>query len=424
MASQKKQDIILILGVLNTKVIQAVEALEKKFERPFSIILVTHRKNLKKTPLNPKVLMVIDREMATRGKVEAKLLPYHSRIAAIVCRNENMMPLYGRLVTFFPYLKNPLPHSIQIANDKIQMRKVLAKYAPHTTPRFVIVKDAKSKTVAAAVSAVGFPCVVKPAALIQSQLVSTAYYPEELQKILKQTFKKINSLYRRQKVEQSPKVLVEQLIEGSLYSVDVHINSRGKLYFTPYIEIKTGKDIGRDDFFMYSQLTPSNLDQADLEKADGVVEDAIHAFGLRSCTAHVELYKTSRGFKIVEIGCRVGGYRDELLMDAFGINHNLNDVLIRLGKKPMLKKNKKLYTVFLKFWPTKNGTLKSIKGFKIASKFPFVLRAKKNYQIGDRVGFSKFGHYSICTFNLVGATRAQLLGNIRKVEKTLQIQVQ
>ncbi len=214
-------------------------------------------------------------------------------------------------------------------------------------------------------------------------------------------------------------ILVEQLLVGELYSMDVYVNSLGYCYYTPIIEIKTGKDIGHDDFFMYLQMTPATIDQAEIEIARSVITQGIYALGLRSCTAHAEFYRTKKGFKIVEIAGRVGGYRDELLDDAFGIKHQMNDILIRLGKKPQVRQLRKKYTGFLKFWPTHRGTLVSIKGFKKNSERDFVLRSQQQKKPGDQVGFSKFGYGFICSFNLIADSRSELLSRVRKIEKSL-----
>ena len=148
----------------------------------------------------------------------------------------------------------------------------------------------------------------------------------------------------------------------------------------------------------------------------------MHALGIRSCCAHVEFYKTKKGFvKIVEIGARIGGYRDEMYFDAHGIRHGMNDLLIHLGEKPLLKPTKKKHTVFMKFWPRKKGVLKSIKGIKKIREFPFVVRTMQKKVPGEKVGLSKYGHLYICAFNIIADTRTELLANIRKVEKTLEI---
>jgi len=419
-----KKDLVLFLGKITAKHISGVRDAEKYLNRKLKIVLLTSAKSKISSDVERQLYAVIRTNLTRIDLIEKQLLPYHQRIVAIISKWENMMPLYGRLTVLFPYLKNPTPHSLMLANDKIAMRKAFKKYVPKTAPKFVIVRDAKRATLDLIKKNIKFPCIIKPASLSKSQLVINCYYREELKATLEHAIKKIQVLYRQNKVEHEPKILVEQLMEGSLYSYDVYINSLGKLYFTPVIEIKTGKDIGHDDFFMYLQMTPANLGSREIEEAQGVIRQGIHALGLRSCTAHAEFYKTKAGnFKIVEIASRTGGFREELLFLAYGIRHHMNDLLIRLGKKPVIKPTKKKYIAFMKFWPTKPGKLKAIKGFKKNSERKFVIASHQQKKPGEYVGFSKFGHSYICSFYVSGKDRSELLGNVRKIEKSLSFTI-
>ena len=407
------------MGKITKKHIQGVYDLEKHLKQPFRIALLTTSHEKIEKEILDELDFLFRTNLLRTDLVERQLLPIKNDIAAIVSKSENMMPLYGRLTSLFPYLKNPTPRSLMIATAKVEMRKAFRKYIPKLSPRYMIVADSNKRTLDAIEQYVKFPCVVKPASLAQSQLVINCYDREELKSTLDTVISKIQLLYKQKHVEHEPKILVERLIEGELYSLDVYVNSLGFCYYTPIIEIKTGKDIGHDDFFMYSQITPSGLDPADIEQARSVIMQGIYALGLRSCTAHAEFYRTKKGFKIVEIAARTGGFRDEILDDAYGIKHHMNDILIRLGKKPDLKQRQKRYTAFLKFWPLQKGTLVSIKGFKKNSERSSVLRSKQQKKPGDQVGFSKFGHTYICSFNVIADSRSELLSNIRKIEKSL-----
>jgi hypothetical protein len=421
----KDKNIILVCGKASQKSIDAVRDLSEYLGRKYRYALITSNKQVIERGLEPQIDILIRTQVTSEEKVEEALLDIQDQVAAIVNYFDSTVEIYKKVVPHFPYLKIPTVQSITRANDKLKMRKALNKYAPTTIPRFMLVDDASKETLDAVDKIIKFPCMVKPTRLAKSMLVRNVYYREELEEVLKDTFKKVKKKGKDYNLGVEPQVMVEALIEGTMYSVDVYVNSRGKLYFTPYIEIKTGKDIGHDDFYMYTQMTPSNLEPDDIEKANRVVEDGVHALGLRSITAHVELYRTKKnGFKIVEVGPRLGGYRQELLGDAYSMNHYLNDILIRMGKTPIMKIKPSQHTVFMKFWPPKGGTLKSLTGFKKISEQDFVIRSKQFKKVGDRVGLSKFGNPCICNFHLKGVTRSELLGNIRKVEKAIKIELE
>ncbi len=421
---QGEKNIILYVGKVNVKVFEAVAWLSELDNKQYRLGLITSREEAVDADTKARLDVYIETNTQSEKAIEDALLEIHDEVVAVNCFAEYYMPAYARIVPLFSYLRLPTGRSIRVCNNKIKMRQALKKYVPKATPRFMIVTDATEKTLFEIEKNVKFPCVVKPAALTKSQLVATCYYREELEATLKDTSRKIKALYKQNKNEQTPEVLVEQLIEGQLYSVDVYINSRGKTYWTQFIELTTGKDIGHDDFFMYAQMTPSRLTDEEKATARNVIEDSIHALGIRSSTAHVEFYRTKSGFKIVEIGARIGGYRQELLSYAYGYSHYLNDILIKLGRAPIIKSKTLQHVVFLKFWPTRKGVLKSLKRFKKLSEEEWVLKSTQHKKVGDKVGLSKFGHKHICEFFVSGETRSKLLGHKRKIEKNLLIELE
>jgi biotin carboxylase len=301
------------------------------------------------------------------------------------------------------------------------MRRAFTKYIPKISPKYLVVKNYKKSTINQIINEIGLPCVIKPSNLSRSVLTLLCFFEDELEENLTNAYKKLRSIYKKNNSEREPTLLVEQFMEGHMYSIDAYVNSTGKLYYTPIIEIKTGRDMGADDFFMYTQITPSVLEKGEEIKAQYVVERATYALGLRSTTVHAELMKTQKGWKIIEVGSRPGGYRDELLGNGFGINHTVNDFFIHLGKKPYIPKKTKKHVCFIKFWPKKPGKLLKLKGLKKLKEMPWVIKTRQGKKVGDFAGLSKNGHTFVAGITLTGKTRSELLGNIRKVEKMIEI---
>ncbi len=420
--NNKEKNIILYLGSVSIAMLESVTQLEEHLKQKFRIMLLTSPKRVVNKEVAKKINKIIRCNINDLELIEKALLPYHDQIIITVSKYESSMPLYARIVPLFPYLRNPNARSIIIANDKLEMRKAFKRYAPKITPKFIRVKKYNDAIIKKIIENVGFPCVIKPTNLSKSKLVINCYYKEELEKNLKSVFRKIKSLYKQDFAETEPKIIVEELMEGQMYSIDSYINSFGKIYNTPIIEIKTGKDAGYDDLFMYTQITPSILDKEQEIKAQQVVEKASHAIGLRSCTVHCELMKTTHGWKVIELAPRTGGFREELLYNSFGIKHNFNDLLIHLGKTPILTKTKHKQTVFMKFWPYKAGKLKAIKGLKKAKELKSLVKFRQGKKIGDFAGLSKDGHSFVVAFTLTTKTRSDLLGDIRKLEKWIDIE--
>ena len=100
------------------------------------------------------------------------------------------------------------------------------------------------------------------------------------------------------------------------------------------------------------------------QKAKEVSIKGIHALGLRNSIAHIELIQKEGEWKIVEIGARMGGFRSMMYKKSFGINLDIQDINIHLGRKINLPRNKKGYTSVIKFFAKKEGIITKIQGIK------------------------------------------------------------
>ncbi len=424
MLRHEEKDIILFVGKMEMTHVDDVARFSKEYGKKYVPALITSLGAKVEETLERKLAFLVRCDTRDMKAVEKRLRPYADRIAAIISRYEFSMPLYGRLADLFPYLRLPTARSLAIASNKINMRRAFRRYDKRITPRFVVVKRSGKTAVKNIIEKIGFPCVIKPANLAKSQLVIVCYYKEELEKNLRVTLQKVRKLYRAARVEWEPTVLVENFMEGQMYSIDAYVNSRGYMEYTPIIEIKTGKDAGYDDFFMYTQITPSILNQKEEERARTTVAKATHAIGLRSSTVHAELMRTQQGWKVIEVGARVGGFRDRLLNTAFGFHHTGNDFRIHLGKKPVIKRKRLKHVGFIKFFPKKPGRLMALHGIKKVEEMRAVIKVTQNKKVGDFCGLSRYGHPYVLGVTVAATSRSKMLGELRKVEKLVEIKTE
>ena len=266
--------------------------------------------------------------------------------------------------------------------------------------------------------------MVKPSGLAASRLVGICYHKEELATFLKKVFKGIDAAYKEDGGKWSPKVLVEEFMEGQQYSIDVYVTDAGKMTFCPMVSVKTGKSIGFDDFFGYLQMTPTLLNDESIAEAENVAEQAIRALGLRSTSVHIELLKTERGWKVIELGPRVGGFRHMLYEFAYDFNHTANDILTRLPKKTHVKKKGKGYAAAMKFFAKKEGKLTKLAGIKKIQDLKSLKKLYINKKVGDSCKFAKHGGSSVFNVILFHKDRSELLADIRRIEQTVDIQVE
>lgn len=424
----KTKNILLIVGIPPLTVIQNFRDFKEREKKASWRFAVIHdQKRLLDSQKESLVFFdeVLKCDFNSPSSITKALLPYEGQIRAVTCRAESQILNFAKIVPHLSYLKVPTSESLEWSVNKLMMRKRFRSYDKSISPNYSIVQDDSKETVDKIVEKIGFPLIIKPTGLAQSLLVTIAYHREELQDALKTIFKKIKKVYKDTEKLGDPSVLVEEYMEGTMYSIDAYVNSLGKIYFCPIVDVKTGRSIGFDDFFGYLQTTPTILNKENEVKAQEVCEKAIHALGLRSCTAHVELMKTESGWKVIELGPRIGGFRDMMYRLSFDIDHTQNDLYIRIPKKPRIKKSVKGYTAAMKIYAHKEGVIKSLKGIKkIQELESFYSFASSIKQVGERVKFAKNGGKSVFNIILFNKDRSRLLADIRRLEKTVHIEVE
>lgn len=422
------RDTVLFINGVRQQTFAALNTYETRYgKRLQMVVFVDAKKSKLINSLNKqkttKKLTVVAVDFDTPSEIRKALQKYNDHLLAVTCQFENSIPFYEKVIPHVPYLDTPTQSSLDWSTDKIAMRQLLKTQDKSLIPKYTVVKDSSIESVLNIEKKVGYPVVVKPAGLAASLLVSVCYHREELEKTLARTFKTIDKVYKKKLGRGTPKILVEQLMDGEMYSIDVYVNGRGNTYATPLVHVKTGRAIGFDDFFGYQRLTPTRLLQSHIDDANHAAFSAVKALGLRSTTAHVELMRTEKEWKIIELAPRMGGFRHEMYQLSYGINHILNDILIRVPQKPIIPKKLKGYTAVFNIYAKKEGKLKSISGIKkIKSLDSFnAINILKN--TGDELKFAKNGGGVVVEVMLFNKLRSDLLADIRRMEKALEIEV-
>jgi hypothetical protein len=422
MSKAKKQNIVLVVGFHAHGVVKRLVEIKKKHK--LRLALITNAK-----PQNEDEQMTFDLfdivtivNFNSPKSIQEGLHPYKDEIIATTCRSEPKIPYFQKVVPHVPYVYTPTAESLGWATNKVDMRKRFASYDKNITPKFMVVKDAQKKTLIDIEDRVGFPLVIKPSGLAQSLLVTICFHKEELEKNLKRVFRKIDALDKEYKTDGQAQVIVEQFLDGRQYSIDAYVNSKGKVYFCPLVYIKTGREIGFDDFFGYQQNTPSRLNKESVAAAEEACRKAIHALSLRSVTAHVELMTTEQGWKVIEAAPRIGGFRDAMYKLSFGIDHTENDILIRMGKIPVIPKKTLGSSAVMKFFAKKEGKITTLTGTKKAQKLKSFHDITINKKIGDKAIYAKHGGKSVFNITLFNVDGSKLLADIRRLEQMIKIE--
>jgi S-sulfo-L-cysteine synthase (3-phospho-L-serine-dependent) len=404
--------------------VESIRAYEKKEKRKFRIMLIRDSEGATKEKESYNGLdILVECDLDTPARIAEALAPYQDSLCAITCRSESHMARFIEVIPHVPYLRTPTTESLAWATDKLEMRRRFKLLAPKFSPKYTIVKGNTSSERRRIIEKIGFPMIVKPTNLAQSLLVSLCYHEDELQKALTNLSKKIDQTYAENKRTEEPRMMVEAFMEGDMYSVDAYVNTRGVVYFCPMVRVLTGHNIGHEDFFNYLHMSPTNLKSTSIECAHIAAEAGIHALGLRNTTAHVELMKVDDEWKIIEIGPRVGGFRDKLHRLSCDIDHSLNDILIRMPKKPHIPKKCKGFAATLKWYSRKEGKIVGLRGIKKCQELKSFVEIKLIKKVGDPCTFARHGGKAVFTITLYNVERSKLLADIRRIEKLIEVQV-
>ncbi|MCD5382324.1 MAG: ATP-grasp domain-containing protein [Candidatus Pacebacteria bacterium] len=365
--------------------------------------------------------IVVECDFSKPHKIAEALLPYQKELAVVTCRGDKFIGRFIEVIPHVPYLRTPTTESLRWATDKYEMRKRFKMFDTKNTPKFTKVTANTKKERKRVIEKIGFPMIVKPTNLAGSMLVTECYHEEDLERALRTGFRKIKKVYNENGRGEAPNLMVEAYMEGDMYSVDAYVNARGTIHFCPMVKVVTGKNIGHDDFYNYMHLTPTALKKETIERAHAVAKTGVHALGLRSTTVHVELMKIDDEWKIIEIGPRIGGFRHKLHKLSCDIDHSLNDVLVRLPKKPIVPKKCKGYAATLKWFPKKEGVITKLKGIKKIQELKSFSSITVNKKVGDRCHFAKHGGKAVFNVTLYNSDRAKLLADIRRIEQCVEV---
>lgn len=420
---QKKRNIIAYVVTVPSGAVESIRRYEREIKQKFRIMLIRDSASIEGKKQPHGVDYVLDIDLDNPHAVAEALAPYQTELCAITCRSEANIARFIQIIPHVPYLRTPTTESLRWATDKLEMRRRFRLLAPRFSPKYTLVNGNTRGERKRIIEKIGFPLIVKPTNLAQSFLVSVCYHEEELEHALRSGYKKIKKIYAENNRIEEPHIMVEEFMEGDMYSVDAYVNTRGTVYFCPMVKVVTGRNIGRDDFFNYLHLSPTSLSATAVLRAHEAAEAGVHALGLRNTTAHIELMKMDDIWKIIEIGPRVGGFRDKLHRLSCGIDHSINDVLIRMPKRPHIPKKCKGYAATLKWYPVREGTLTALKGIKKITALASSVDVSVKKKVGDRCTFAKNGGKAVFTVTLYNQERAKLLADIRRIEKLIDIQV-
>ena len=176
------KNIILFVGRVPARYIEAIEELEKKTNRVFKIAVIVDikTKSLSSSIDTKKVDYIIKCDSENENDIKRKLEKIKKGVVASFLVYEEFANFYCRVLKIIKLRNSPSINSIKKSIDKLKMRKAFYKYDKTITPKFMVVKNASDHGLI--LRKIGFPCILKPAHLSRSKLVTVSNNLKEQRK--------------------------------------------------------------------------------------------------------------------------------------------------------------------------------------------------------------------------------------------------
>jgi len=423
-----KKDIVLTINVVEPELVSAVNQHSARLGVKLTGLSLVNKsydiENPKRSKDTTGLFKEIICDFDDTKELQKVLKPYMNRIIAATCGDyESSIQPFSKVIPFLPYTDTPTESSLIWSTEKQLMRDRMSTYDINLTPRYQYLEKEDISNFKKLIKDFTFPVIVKPTALAKSLLVTKCEDMSQLEDCIVSTFKVIDDVYEREHRYTTPSILIEEFMQGDMYSTDAYVTAKGEIFCLPLVRVITAHEIGLPGFYSYRHIIPTGLSEKETELAFEASKSAIMALGLRSSSAHIELYNTSTGWKIIELGARIGGYRELLYREAYGIAHHYNDLAVRMGMNPVISDKPLKHAAGFNIYPTKEGIVDSIDGLDEARKLESVIYIKQKAVKGDTALFASNGGDLIVDGILSNVDPDKLEEDVVKVRELIKINI-
>ena len=338
---------------------------------------------------------------------------------AVVATYENYILASAWISEYLGLPGMPLS-AAEACTDKYLMRSLFDKAPEKISPGFATVES--KDDVLRFANEHQFPLILKPANLAKSLLVTKNHDVAELVANYEKSTALLSGIYKKYAPGRTPKLIIEEFLEGSIHSVDAFVDSQGVPHvLEQVVDYQTGYDIGYDDNFHYSRILPSKLSLEDQQALRHCAEVGIIALGMKSSPAHVEIIMTKDGPRIVEIGARNGGYRERMHALANGIDITGAALSIALGETPNIQATKNDACAVLELFPKTPGVFENISHYEALLALPSTRYASVKAVPGAQIGKSADGFKAVLILILANADAEQFAADLEFVNTQVRV---
>ncbi|WP_371811529.1 ATP-grasp domain-containing protein [Sporosarcina sp. Te-1] len=242
--------------------------------------------------------------------------------------------------------------------NKAATRELLRNYP--FTPKHMIVSPSEWETFSPKEMKLAYPIIVKSPHSTGSKDVLLA-------KGVKQLVKHMTKLH-----DNGPEdpIILEEYIEGEQYLVEAIVH-KGTVKIAGFMkqEVTAGKR-----FIITGYGVLVDIPQMMKTPVEQIVKSIVKRFGLENGALHLELRRSPKGWKLIEINPRIsGGAMNRMLEAAFGFNLVKETIRLYTGGVPNITPSRKqhIYTHYVIV--SEKGKLEKVTGKARARKAPGVL---------------------------------------------------
>jgi biotin carboxylase len=388
LAEDKEKYIILYINDFFPEFATAFTELSKKLDRPLRGIMLIdteRKKNGKNLPDKDSFFEEIVVDFFDDAALKKVIKPLEDHLLLVSCDSERSQLYFKQVIPHVPYVNAPTERSIDFVSNKGIMREQLLSCNRDLSPNIVVVSDASQDTITRVQEQLTFPVIIKPTSLDGSTLVNKANDVSELQAVLSDSFAVIDEVHSKSRGLGDRTMLIEEFIDGDLYTTDTYVDESGKVYILPFIHSINGAMAGLEGYQTYQSDSYTTLTDAENTTGHNAVRQLLHAIGLRSSVAHIDIFHTPHGWKIVEVGARPGAWRQEIYKVSYGIDHALNELLVKIGMAPDMPTTMKAYGTVFKKHASERGVVETITGIEEARANPSMYTLSVEVEPGDAV---------------------------------------
>ena len=167
---------------------------------------------------------------------------------------------------------------------------------------------------------VWYPYIIKPVDGVQSSWVGKINNRKDFDAYM-DSYQEFHDRLKSKGID-THELIVEEFIDGKLYSIDYFVDQEGNTFISKPVKVKLGIDIDVQDYCNIARIVSEKTEwEFKWKRLKTFINSTVKATGVKNTFVHHEFKINSKGeFKTIELNWRIGGWRLEVMMKAYDLN--------------------------------------------------------------------------------------------------------